>query len=238
MGHAVGKVHFGVFATQHVGCHWRKTCTHLRCGIHDGCTIDVGTTRSRCGRCIGHLLRIGACDANIRQINAQTIGTDLGHFGIQALAHFSSTMVHTHRAIHVDVKQGAALVQHGRREADAKLQGHQSQTALAALVHFVKRIHAVAALTVFSFRGHLGDDLVAYPVGNGLAILRDHGGRVARHSRVLVDVEHANIQRIFANVIGNLLDDGLNAKHALWAPETAEGCGALGVGFAAVADEF
>ena len=84
----------------------------------------------------------------------------------------------------------------------------------------------------------MGDDLVAHPVCNGLPILRDHGGRVARHSRVLVDVEHANIQGIFANVIGNLLDDGFDAKHALGAAKTAKSCGALGIGFATVADEF
>ena len=147
-------------------------------------------------------------------------------------------MVATDRAIHIDVEQGTALVQHGGGKADAKLQRYQSQTTLAALVHFVERIDTVAALTVLGFGRHLVNDLVAHPVGNGLAILRHHGGGVARDCRVFVDVEQAHIQRIFANVVGNFFNHGLDAKHALWATKAAESCGALRVGFAAVADEF
>ena len=57
-------------------------------------------------------------------------------------------MVDADRAVHVNIEQGATLVEHGGSKADTKLQGHQSQAALAALVHFVKRIDAVAALAV------------------------------------------------------------------------------------------
>ena len=136
---------------------------------------------------------VGAGHANVGQIDAQTIGTYLRHFGVEALTHFSPAMVDTDRTVHVNIKQSAALVQHGGGKADAKLQWHQSQTALATFVDFVKRIDTVAALAVFGLCGHLGNDLVAHPVSNGLTILRDHGGGIARHSGVLVDVEHANI---------------------------------------------
>ena len=183
-------------------------------------------------------MRICASHANIFDVDAQTIGTNLRHFGIEALTHFGSAMVDADRAVHVDVEQSTALIQHGGREANAKLQGHQSQATLAALVDFVEGIDAVATLAVLGFRRHLVDDFVAHPIGNGLTILRGHGGWIARDCGIFVDIKQANIQRIFANVVGNLLNDCFNAKHALRATKTAERCSALRVGFAAVADEF
>ena len=68
--------------------------------------------------------------------------------------------------------------------------------------------------------------------------MRHHGGGVARHCRVFVDVKQAHIQRIFTNVIGNFFDDGFDAKHTLRATKATESGGALRVGFAAVADQL
>ena len=63
--------------------------------------------------------------------NAQAVGGDLRHLGVQALAHFGAAVVHADRAVLVDVDQRAALVEHGRREADAELERHQRQAAPA-----------------------------------------------------------------------------------------------------------
>ena len=67
---------------QHIRSDRLQTFTQWATGVSNGCAVDVGTTGG-CGcRRIGHLLRIGCCDANQLKVNAQRVGRNLRHFGI------------------------------------------------------------------------------------------------------------------------------------------------------------
>ena len=74
--------------------------------------------------------------------NAQTISRDLRDFGVQALPHFNAAVVDADRAVHVDIEQRTALVQHGGGEADAEFERYQGDALLLVLASFVIAVHA------------------------------------------------------------------------------------------------
>ena len=147
-------------------------------------------------------------------------------------------MVHTDRAIHVDDQQSTTLVQVGGRETDAKLQRHQGQTAFATGVAGIERLHLGSALTILRLCFDLIHHLVPHPVFDQLVVLGGHGVGGAADLGVLVEVELADLQRVFAQGVGDVFDHTLDAKHALRATKAAKRGRTLGVGFAAVADQL
>ena len=54
----------------------------------------------------------------------------------------------------------------------------------------------------------------------------------------MVEVDFANIQGVFAQSGGNFVHHGFDTKHALRSTKTTESSRALGIGFAAVADQL
>ena len=146
-------------------------------------------------------------------------------------------MVHGDGAVLVNIDECAALVEHGGGEADAELEWHQRQAAFFVLALFVvaRNVHSALAIARFFFQ--LVHHLVGNEVFNRLVVLRRHAGRIARHGWVLVEVYAAHIQRVQAQLVGDLLDHRLNAKHALRPAKTAKRRGALHVRLAAVADD-
>ena len=116
-------------------------------------------------------MRVCTSDANTADRNAQTISRHLCHFGIQALAHFSATVVDADRAIHVNVQERSTLVQHGGGEADAEFQWHQGQTFFAVLIGFIELIDFNFALAVVGLCFHLRHHFVTHPVFNLLTVL-------------------------------------------------------------------
>ena len=85
--------------------------------------------------------------------------SDLGYFGVQALAHLHPPMGHQHGAVRVDVHQGGSLVQELGGEGDAELGGDDSQAALAPPVGPVELICRLLPLGKMC----VGDD--AIPAG-------------------------------------------------------------------------
>ena len=147
-------------------------------------------------------------------------------------------MVATHRAIHVDHQQSAALVQMGGSKADAKLQRHQSQAALTGFALGVKGFYSLAPFRVVGFFFNLVNHLVTHPVFDQLVVLGGHGVGRATDNRILVEVDFANIQGVFAQSGGNFVHHGFDTKHALRSTKTTESGSALRIGFAAVADQL
>ena len=235
MGRMAVKPHLAGIAAQQTRRHRGQAATHLVTGIVDRCAIDIGAAGRGRGRGVGHFLGVGGGHAHAGDGDAQAIGGDLGHLGVQALAHFGAAVIDADRAIHVNADHSAALVQHGGGEADAKLQGHHGQAALALAVLGVEGIHRFAPGTIGGLDLELVEHFVANPVFDALAILGHQRRRVARDRRVAVQIDAAHIQRVFAQGVGDLLHHGLDAKHALRTAKPTESGGALHVGFAAVA---
>ena len=234
----VGEADVLGLAAQQAGGHRLESLAHLRRGIHDGSPVDVGSAGSRGGGRVGHLLRIGGGHTDFVHADTQTIGTHLGHLGVEALSHFGASMVDADRAVHVDHQQRATLVQVGGGEADAELQGHQSQAALAGLALGIEGLDGCAALGVAGLRFHLSHDLVAHPVLDQLVVLGGHGVGRATDGGVLVEVELAHLEGVLVQGGGNFVDHGFDAEHALWTAKAPKRGGALGVGLAAMADQL
>ncbi len=217
--------------------HWLEAFAQLVAGVVDRRPVDVGAAGRSGGAGIGHLLGVGSRDAHVLDRDAQAVRCHLGHLGVQALPHFGAAMIDADRAILVDVHQRAALVQHGRGEADAELQRHQGQPLLAMAAALVEGLDLLAARPVTGLRLELGDDLVTDPVFNRLVVLRGQAARVAAERRILVQVDAAHIERVLAQLVGNVFDHRLDAEHALRAAKAAERSGTLHVRFATVADD-
>ena len=147
-------------------------------------------------------------------------------------------MVATDRAVHVNHQQSAALVQMGSSKANAKLQRHQSQTTFAGFAFGIESLHSFATLSVARFFFDLVNHLVTHPVFDQLVVLGGHGVRRSTDSGILVEVDFAHIQGIFAQNGGNFVHHGFDTKHALRATKPTESSSALRVGFATVADQF
>ena len=126
----------------------------------------------------------------------------------------------------------------GSSKANAKLQRHQSQAALTGFTFGVKSLHSVATFGVIGFFLYLRNHLVPHPVFYQLVVLGGHGVRRSTDSGVLVEVDFANIQGIFAQSGGNFVHHGFDTKHTLRPTKTTESSSALRVGFAAVADQL
>ena len=126
----------------------------------------------------------------------------------------------------------------GSSKANAKLQRHQSQAALAGFALGVKGFNSLATLEVVGFFFDLVNHLVTHPVFDQLVVLGGHGVRRSTDSGILVEVDFANIQGIFAQSGGNFVHHGFDTKHTLRPTKTTESSSALRVGFAAVADQL
>ena len=126
----------------------------------------------------------------------------------------------------------------GGGKANAKLQRHQSQTAFTGFAIGVKGLHSFATLSVVRFFFDLINHLVTHPVLDQLVVLGGHGVRRSTDSRILVQIDLANIQGIFAQSGGNFVHHGFDTKHALRPTKTTESSSALRIGFAAVADQL
>ena len=101
----------------------------------------------------------------------------------------------------------------------------------------VESVDLFPACVVAGFGLQLVDHLVADPVLDRLVVLRGQAARVAAERRILVQVDAAHIERVLAQLVGNVFDHRLDAEHALRAAKAAERSGTLHVRLATVADD-
>ena len=203
--------------------------------VFNRCAVDVGTAAGCGGAGVGYLLCVGGADANGADGHTQAVGRDLRHLGVQALAHFGATVVDDDTAVLVHTNQGAALVEHGGRERNAKLQRADGQTTFARAALGVEGVGRNAARAIVGHRFQLVQHTVAHPVFDHLAVGRGHRQRVAAHRRVAVQIDAAHIQGVERQVFGHAFDHRLDREHALRPAKTAKSRGRLCVGAAPVA---
>ena len=153
---------------------------------------------------------------------------DLGHLGVEPLAHLGAAVVHQHTAVGVDMHQGTRLVEVRDVEADAKFQRRQRQPLLQDRAAAVEAGHVHAALGVAAGLLKLVHQLVNDVVVHRLAIGRD----VLLVGAVKVGAPHR--QRVLAQFARHAVQQVFDGNGPLRATKATKGGVALGVGPGAV----
>ena len=151
---------------------------------------------------------------------------------MQALAHFGAAVVHAHAAVGVDRDHRTRLVELRGGEADAELDRRERQAFFDHAVLGIPVCDGLAACTVVAALGQLRHQRVQDVVFDLHAVRR--GVALVLTIRHTVQVGQSHIERVHAEVAGNVTHDGFDQQHALRPAKTAERGVALGVGFAAV----
>ena len=128
--HTAGKADGTGAAVVQPGHKGGQVVAHAACGVLGGAAVQVGAAAGGGGAGIGHLAGVAGRHLDLGQRHPQLVGHDLGDLGVQALSHFGATMVHLHRAVGVDMDQGAGLVEQRGGEADAELDRGDGNAAL------------------------------------------------------------------------------------------------------------
>ena len=81
-------------------------------------------------RGVRHLVGGGGGDPHAVERNAELLRHHLRDLHIEPLPHLGAAVIELHRAIGVDMNQGAGLVQVGEREGDAEFDRRQRQALL------------------------------------------------------------------------------------------------------------
>ena len=225
----VGEAHRAGLAAMALGRALGQPLADLARGVLRGLAVEVGAGRSRRGRGVRDLGRVGGRDAHALEAHAELVRHHLRHLGVQALAHLGAAVVHQDRAVGVDMHQRAGLVEVLDVERDAELQRCQRQPALEHRARGVEAGDLLAPRAVVARGLELGHQLVHDVVGHGLAV----GRHVVLALAVEVDAPH--VERIAAQLARHRVHDVLDRDRALRAAETAEGRVALRVGLARVA---
>ncbi len=191
--------------------------------------VQVGAGRRRRGRGVGHLLRVGGAAAHARQRHAQLVGDDLGHLGVQALAHLGAAVVDQDRAVDVHVHQSARLVEVRHVERDAELHRRQRDAALEHRAPGVEGGDLLTAPCVVAGLEQTVHQAVDDVVVDLLQVRRGVSIRRA------VEVGASHLDRILAERACDLVENGFDRDRALRAAEAAESGVALRVGLRRVA---
>ena len=125
-------------------------------------------------------------------------------------------MIQHQRAVGVDVQQAPCLIQMRRSERNAKLHRRERDAALHIGTFRVERTDRAPAAVIVGALLEIRHDVIDHVVDDRLMIVRD----VARGSAV--EVHLAYVQRIFAERVRDVVDQLLDAEHALRSTETAE----------------
>src|SRR5204862_1896279 len=186
-----------------------------------------------CGRRgrIGYLARVRCGDAYAIDVDLQLFGHDLCDLDEQALSHLGPAVVQHQRAVGKDVEQATGLVQVCCGERDAELDGSERDAALQYRAAGVERADRLAPRVVVGALFELRYDVVDHVIDDRLMVMGD----VALVDAV--EIELAHIQRILAEMARDLVDDGLDAHHALRPAEAAEGGIRYRVGLAAEGED-
>ena len=182
-------------------------------------TVQVRPGRCRRGRGVRHFLSGGFGDLHPVEIHLERIGHDLCDLGVEALPHLGAAMVQVDRAIIVDVDQRSRLIVPGGREGDAEFHRCQRDTFADHPAFGVVLQHRLTARLIvgvfFQLFHHAVDDVVF----DSLVIRR----QVAAICFVTVEVRLAHLQRVFAQLIGDLFDHPLRCHNTLRATKATEG---------------
>lgn len=129
-------------------------------------------------------------------------------------------MVQLDRTVGVDVHQCPGLIEIDQSEGNSEFDRNQRNAPLQHRASLVPGPDLGPALCVIRGDFQFGDNVLNDVVFDGHVIMRRHA--VFRpHSAV--EVQLADIQRVFACRMGDRLDDPLHAHHALRPAKTSEG---------------
>ena len=138
-----------------------------------------------------------------------------------------AAVVHQHRAVGVHGHQRAGLVELGGGERDAELHRRDRQSALDQRMSRVPGGDRFAPSAVIAVASELRDQLRRDVVFDRHAVMRD----IAR--RIAIQVALAHVERVQAQRVRDIAEDGLDRDHALRSAEAAERRVGLGMGAAA-----
>ena len=178
--------------------------------------VDVGARGGRRRRCIGHLAGIRRGDTDAIDVDLQLFGHDLRDLREQPLSHLGSAVVQHQRAVRIDMEQAAGLVQVRGGERDAEFDRRERDAALEDQAAGVERADRLAPRVIVGALFELPHDVVDHVVDDRLVVVRD----VALVDAV--EIELAHVEGILAEVARDLVDDALDAHHALRPAEAAE----------------
>ena len=216
-GHeAAAEAHVALVDAQQAAGHRGHPLADLIAGVLHRAAVEVGTRRRRRGRRVGHLVGAGRGEAHLVQLEPEGGGGDLQHLGVQTLAHLGSAVVDEHRAVLVDVHEGAGLVERREVERDAELDRRHRDRALHIGMLRVERLDLGAPLCDRRLVGELVPDR-RHPLG----VL--HELTVRRALTGPVEVAAAQLERIDAESRGDPAEDVLDEEHALRPAEAAVG---------------
>ena len=134
----------------------------------------------------------------------------------EALAHFGAAVIQQQRAVGVNVKQTACLIEVRRGERDAELDRRQRDPSLEIRAGPVEGADLLAPRIILGALLQIGDDVVDHVVDDRLSVMCD----ISIVNAIEIDLAHR--ERIAAEVMRDVVDNGLDADHALWPAEAAE----------------
>jgi hypothetical protein len=150
---------------------------------------------------------------------------------MEALPHLGAAVVHQDRSVGIDQHQRTGLVEVGRGEADAELDGGEREPLLQDAVRGIERVDGGATAVVAGAAGELGDKVGRDVVGD----LHVVGCQVASGR---VEVGATDGERVQAELRGDRVHHPLDRHHALRSAEAAKGGVRDGVGAEAAADDL
>ena len=110
----------------------------LGAGVEDGVAVEIAGGGGGGGGGVGDGGGGGFGDEDLREGDMKRFGGNHGHFGVEALAHFATSVGEQDGSIVVDVDEGACLIEVQGGKGDAELGGDNGEAAFAPFVGFVE----------------------------------------------------------------------------------------------------
>ena len=179
--------------------------------------VEVGTGGGGGRGGVGHLGGRRRGDLHPVEVDLEAVGDHLRHLGVEALPHLGAAVVEMDRAVVIDVHQRAGLIVPGGGEADAELDRREGDALADDAAFRVVGENGGAPRLIVGGGFQLVDDAADDVVGDLLVVGREVAPLAA------VEIQLADLERVLAERIGDLLDDALGDDHALRPAEAAKG---------------
>ena len=153
----------------------------------------------------------------------------LCNLGIEALPHLGTAMIHQHRAVGVNMHQRASLIVVNHVERNTELHRRERQPFFEHRARGIKRPHRFATFAIVAARFQLSHEFVDDVVFDGHPVVCGVARGVNR--TVAIKIQLAHVERVFAQLAGDAVDDVFHHNCALRTAEPAERCVGLGIGF-------
>ncbi len=195
---------------------WAQALAQGLAGHLHRLAVQVAAARGGGRRRVRHLVGRGGHRANAPWGDAQLVGADGEHLGVQPLTHLGAAVVQLHGAVGVENDERAGLIQEARGETDAELHRRDGETAL------VPRRGAVEGIELDHARGVLRRLQQLVPDARHAVVLHLHVVRRAVAWSGTVEIPPTHVGRVELQRFGGAAQDRLDDGDALGASEAAK----------------